>query len=182
MAIIKTDVYDVQVGQALDLRTVRTDVASRDNIPTIIRYPGLVVYTRNEDTYWVWPQGATTNTDWRPLTGSSAKSEVYFSAVAPNTAQGVDGDIYFHSKPDGIDIYQKRTGDWGVSLGTIPVGGAGVDSTLDNRVEYGVTTSTWLNTNYPDANIGDMVYSETNYILFWKIDNGKWSPINIEIA
>lgn len=184
MAIVKTDAYDVQVGQALDLRTVRTDVASRDNIPTVIRYPGLIVYTRNEDTYWVWPQGATSNADWRPLTGSSAKSEVFFSATAPAGAVGVDGDIYFHSTPVGIKLYQKKLGDWGLPLGTFPIGGAGagVLVTLNNAVAYGVTSSAWLEGQYPDSNPGDIVYSEVNFVQFTKLAANKWSVQNIEIA
>lgn len=182
MAITKSDVYDIQVGQPIDLRFVKTDIGARNNIPIIIRYAGLFVYTRNENKIWLWPEGATTNDDWieaNILGGVTPR--VLFSIEAPLSALGDNGDIYFHDTPGGVVLYQKVAGDWGTPLGTFSKGGT---VTPDSTVAYGATTSAILDGLYPTANPGDIVYNNSAAppIQFTKLATGSWSVQIIEIA
>lgn len=179
MAIIKTDVYDVQVGQPIDLRFSKTDTGARDNIPIIIRYAGLIVYTRNENALWMWPVGATTNNDWVQLNViGGVTPRAWFETDAPDSAEGNDGDIYFHDTPSGVVVYQKVAGDWGSPLGTIAKGGSVI---TDNDVAFG-TTSAQLDGKYPDSQPGDIVWSETGQIVFTKLATGKWDYKSLSIA
>lgn len=179
MAITKSDVYDIQVGQPIDLRFVKTDIGARNNIPIIIRYAGLFVYTRNENKIWLWPEGATTNDDWieaNILGGVTPR--VLFSIDAPLSALGDNGDIYFHDTPGGVVLYQKVAGDWGTPLGTIAKGGA---VTSDDDVAFG-TTSAQLDIKYPDSQPGDIVWSNTGQIVFTKLGTGAWDYKSLSIA
>lgn len=179
MAIIKTDVYDVQVGQPIDLRFSKTDIGARDNIPIITRYAGLIVYTRNENAFWMWPVGATTNDDWVQLDViGGVTPRVWFSEDLPASNIGNDGDIYFFESPSGISVYQKIAGDWGSELGIFPKGSA---VTLDNDVAFG-TTSSDLDAKYPDSQPGDIVWSDTGQIVFTKLGPNAWDYKSLSIA
>lgn len=181
MAITKTDVYDVQVGKPLDLRLAKTDVGARNNIPMAIRYPGMVVYTLAENSYWMWPPTGATNSDWvaLPLL-DSVSPRLWFESTAPTSGVGQDGDIYFFDTPSGVEIYQKTAGDWGTALGKISKGGS---VTQNNTLTF-TTTSTDLGTEYPDAQPGDVVFSEhvSGHVQFTKLANNKWSMSSITIV
>lgn len=52
---------------------------------------------------------------------------------------------------------------------------------LDDSVAFG-TTSSDLDSAYPDSNPGDVVWSEVNQIMFTKLENGKWDYKSLSIA
>lgn len=179
MSIVKTDVYDVQVGLPLDIRTVKTDVGARNNIPMAIRYPGLIVYTRNENAFWYWPQGGSNNDSWVQLFLTRPIPTVYFGDTVPASNFGSDGDVYFVDTVASVDIYQKAAGDWGMPLGSIP---KGVSMIKNNSLTFETSAST-LNSLYPSAKPGDVVYSEnaSGSVEFIKRLDGNWSMQSITI-
>lgn len=181
MPIEKSDTYIIRVGRPIDSRFTKSDTGARDNIPMIERYAGLVVHTIADQAFWYWPSTGTTNDDWVELDWlGGVTPRLWFETDAPASGDGNNGDIYFHDTPSGVVVYQKAAGDWGTPLGTIAKGGGGA-VTLDNDVAFG-TTSSDLDTKYPGASDGDIVWSNTGQIVFTKLGTGAWDYKSLSIA
>lgn len=173
MAEQLADVFDVQIQFPLDLRIVKPDVNGRDAIGTLQRYEGLPVWTVSEQKLWRLV-GGITNDDWvdQTPTNSGVQSVTVGTSVPTG---GNNGDIYFRNVSGGTEVYYNNAGTWG-SVGTIPTGGASYtpDPSLPNP-----PTLAYLNSNYPAANIGDIVYREgaTQIIEATCYAAGKWNWI-----
>ena len=179
MPIEKSDNYIIRIGAPIDSRFTKSDTGARDNIPMLERYAGLVVHTIADQAFWYWPSTGTTNNDWVELDWlGGVTPRLWFETDAPDSAEGNNGDIYFHDTPSGVVVYQKVAGDWGSPLGTIAKGGSVI---TDNDVAFG-TTSAQLDGKYPDSQPGDIVWSETGQIVFTKLATGKWDYKSLSIA
>lgn len=174
MAIVKTDVYDVQAPFALDLRLVKADMNARNAIGTFQRYVGMTVFVLSDNTFWQL-QGGTTNDDWVEVDGSSG---IVMQSVVVNAATptgGNDGDIWFQQVGSTVTVYQRVSGTW-TALGVIEVGGNThtPDPSLPDP-----PTNTYLNSNYPTAKPGDTVYWEgtTQLVTATCYAEGEWKWI-----
>lgn len=67
--------FNVSAGIPLDLRTTVADITERDNIPTIGRYQGLLVFVESESKYYYLKTGIT-NSDWTELSGFVSHTHV----------------------------------------------------------------------------------------------------------
>ena len=66
--------FDVSAGIALDLRTIKSNITERDNIPTVSRYEGLTVYVVSESKFY-YLSGGTDNNNWTELSSSGVDQE-----------------------------------------------------------------------------------------------------------
>lgn len=155
MPIVKTDVYDVQAPFALDLRLVKADMNARNAIGTFQRYVGMTVFVLSDNTFWQL-QGGTTNDDWVEVDGidNFVIQSVVVNAGTPTG--GNDGDIWFQQVGGTVTVYQRVSGTW-TALGVIEVGSP--THTPDPNLPDPPTLS-YLNSNYPTAKPGDVVYYE----------------------
>lgn len=154
MAIVKTDVYDVQAPFALDLRLVKADMNARNAIGTYQRYVGMVVLVLSDYTWWQL-QGGTSNDDWEQvfLPANTGVQAVVVNTAAPSG--GSDGDIWFRQVGSTVTVYQRVSGTW-TALGVIETGPTYTpDPSLPDP-----PTKSYLNSNYPSAKVGDVVYWE----------------------
>ncbi len=74
-----------------------------------------------------------------------------------------------------LAVALKRIGDLACSIG------GGVTATLRNSFGFN-TTSAQIDTAYPSAKVGDIVYSETNMMMWTKLDTGKWTRTSLDIV
>ncbi len=99
--------------------------------------------------------------------GGGNASDVKYDGQSVDCLPGLVGQ--------SLAVVAKRIGDLACT------GGGGVTATLRNSFGFG-TTSANLDSAYPDAKVGDMVYSETNLMLWTKLDTGKWTRTSLDIA
>jgi len=154
MAQTLTDVFDIRVQFPIDLRIVKADINARNAIETLQRYEGLAVWVVSEQKLYRLV-GGITNDDWVDQTpANNGLQAVTVSTSAPTG--GNPGDIHFRNVSGGTDVYYNNAGSWGI-VGTIPTGGT--TYTLDPSLPDPPTKS-YLNSNYPSAKVGDVVYWE----------------------
>lgn len=180
MSVYSIDPFDFQAPFPLDLRFQRADLNGRNNIPTNIRWQGMVCYVVSEQK-WYGLKGGTDNTFWVEIGegGTVTIQNVSWSVNAP-VNQGSDGDIWFRDTGSEIELYFKVSGSWGM-LGSWGYGG-GITATLNNGLDPFATTSSNLDSAYPGANVGDIVYSEDGFVRWTKLDDGKWTRTSLDIV
>lgn len=184
MAITLIDPFEGQMPFPIDLRMRKADINGRNAIPGNARYPGMLVWTDNERVVWVMDVGSggdtSDNNNWKQMYPASggAVQNVTWSANAP-TAEGSDGDIWFRNNAGtgNIDLYFKQGGSWGM-LGSWSKEGTRPTHTPDPSLPD-PPTNTYLNTNYPTAKPGDVVYYEgtTQLVTATCYAVGEWKWI-----
>lgn len=179
MAITKTDIYNVQAPFLLDDRNSKADLPSRDAIGTFQRAQGLLCFTISEKVLWLLA-GGTSNSDWVqvwPAVGTIQNAIV--NSGAPTG--GNDGDMWFRQQGETLTIYQRVSGSW-TPLGNIQLGSVGITATLNNSLDPFGETSASLDTTYPNAKVGDIVYTETGQTKWEKLAAGKWTRTSLDIV
>lgn len=176
MAEQLADVFDVQIQFPLDLRTVKADLNARNAIGTFQRYEGLETYVISEGIKYRL-EGGITNDDWVDVAASNGGKQSVTVGTASPTG-GTNGDIYFRNVTGGTEVWYNNAGTWG-SMGTIPTGVT--SATLNNTLDFSTTSST-LDSAYPTAKTGDIVYSEDAALMWTKLDAGKWTRTNLDIV
>lgn len=156
MAVVSVDPFDFKAPFPLDLRMRRANIGERDTIPTNNRWEGMLVYVISEQT-WYGLVGGVGNENWVEIGqgGSGGGGNVTWLNNTIPTG-GDDGDVAYNDTGNEIQLWYRQGGAWGM-LGSWHTGGPSY--TLDPSLPDPPTKS-YLNTNYPDAKPGDVVYWE----------------------
>ena len=72
--------------------------------------------------------------------------------------------------------------DWREINETGGGGGAGVTVTRNDSLDPFGTTSSELDSTYPDATGGDIVYNQAGFTLWTKLDSGKWTRSSLDLV
>lgn len=88
------------------------------------------------------------------------------------------GDIWLRQQGNVVSVYQHNGSGW-VAKGDLVMGGP--TATLNNTLDFSTTSST-LDSAYPAAKTGDIVYSEDSALMWTKLDGGKWTRTNLDIV
>lgn len=178
MAEQLADVFDVQIQFPIDLRSVKSDLNARNAIGTYQRYEGLEVYVISDAKKYRL-EGGISNSDWVDVTGTTDAGLQAVTVSTSNPAGGKAGDIHFKNTSSGTEVWYNNDGTWG-AIGTIA--GGGVTATLNNSLDPFGTTSANLDSAYPNAKVGDIVYTETGQTKWEKLATGKWTRTSLDIV
>lgn len=104
------------------------------------------------------------------------ESSVQTVTVNPGVPTGgINGDIWLRQQGNVVSVYQNVSGSW-VPKGDLLVG---TPTRTPDPSLPSTPTLTYLNTTYPNANPGDVVYREgtTQFIEATCYEAGKWNWI-----
>lgn len=173
MATTYVDVANIRVQFPWDLRTVKSDLNARNAIEPLQRFVGLEVWVVSEAKKYRLV-GGIEDANWVDITESASIQTVTVSANDPTG--GSNGDIHFKTSAGSIGVYQNVSGTWGLK-GTIPTGGSSYtpDPSVPNTGALA-----YLNSTYPDAKPGDVVYKKASTVVRkWTCyAPGEWSRID----
>lgn len=120
MAITLVDPFDGQMPFPLDLRMRKADINGRNSIPTNSRYPGMLVWTDNEQTLWILaapPSGVGSNSYWVAIYPSGGASGAGRSSLVLATNDVTLNWSGTATGPDGSPVPET----WAQLYGNTPV-------------------------------------------------------------
>ena len=128
--------FNVSAGIPLDLRTTVATIVDRDNIPTIGRYKGLLVFVESDSKYYYLKTGIT-NSDWVELSGFTSHTHTKADITDfshTHTKSDITDFAHTHTKSDITDFSHTH------SISDV----SGLQTALDNKVNTSdvVTTAT----------------------------------------
>jgi hypothetical protein len=152
MAIVKTESFDFQLGAPPEIRMQVASVNARDNIPTIIRWRGMQVYTTDTDQLFVLAGPVADDASWKEIAiGSVGRIQIAtVGDIDPDNGDGGEGDLYYQNIEEGTRIWQKSSGGVWQIKGDLS-GGGGVP--LKMRVVISGVSSLIMNWSTPDSNV-----------------------------